>query len=108
MPCNHHLQLDKRKTPAGVQHVLVAVFLRDEETSMMRLFCSVLIVSSCLLARAIRAEDAAAPVLPLPDSANVLKMMHRAADYQLNLQATNGKKSNGWVRSAFYTGVMAL
>src|SRR4051812_5226156 len=48
------------------------------------------------------------PAPTMPAAPDVLKIMRRAADYQLDLQSASGKKSNGWVRSAFYTGVMAL
>jgi rhamnogalacturonyl hydrolase YesR len=45
--------------------------------------------------------------LSIPPRADVLRVMKKAADYQLDQQA-KGKFSNGWVRAAFYTGVMAL
>jgi unsaturated rhamnogalacturonyl hydrolase len=38
----------------------------------------------------------------------IVEVMRRAADYQLDLQAKDAKKEQGWIRAAFYTGVMAL
>ncbi|MGI8906953.1 MAG: glycoside hydrolase family 88/105 protein [Candidatus Sumerlaeaceae bacterium] len=45
-------------------------------------------------------------------SSSIVEAMRKACDYQLQQQAamritTGGKENNGWIRSAFYTGVMA-
>jgi rhamnogalacturonyl hydrolase YesR len=71
---------------------------------MMRWTPFVLVASTLVLTQAVSAQ---VPAPQAPNAVDVLKIMRRAADYQLDAQAA-GKKSNGWVRSAFYTGVMAL
>lgn len=60
------------------------------------------------------AASAAVPVMPAAASdpptltrQSILSIMRRTCDYQLALQATH-KENNGWVRSTFYAGVMAL
>ena len=64
-----------------------------------------LILLLCVTARA----HAQAPAVSAPDPlsrAGITAVMRRACDYQLTLQG--GTRDNGWIRSTFYTGVLAL
>jgi unsaturated rhamnogalacturonyl hydrolase len=74
--------------------------------SFSRLLTSILLVGC--IASASRAESASpAGRSPMPTRDEIVAVMKRAADYQLAEQA-KGKFSNGWIRAACYTGVMAL
>src|SRR5206468_5963965 len=57
--------------------------------------------SSSILAQ----SQSPSPGDPLSRDA-ILDVMRRACDYQLDQQAKT-KPDNGWIRGAFYTGVMA-
>jgi rhamnogalacturonyl hydrolase YesR len=75
---------------------------------MMRSIVVVLLTASVLLLNQSASAQTTRPAPTIPTTTDVLKIMRRAADYQLETQAAGGKKTNGWVRGAFYTGVMAL
>jgi rhamnogalacturonyl hydrolase YesR len=75
---------------------------------MIRCTFVVLIVIAGLVCAPFADAQTTRPAPTMPAASDVLKIMRRAAGYQLDLQAASEKKTNGWVRSAFYTGVMAL
>ena len=60
-----------------------------------------------LIALAFAASVRAATPTTLPSRDDVVAIMRKTCNYQLAKQATT-KPSNGWVRSTFYTGVLAL
>ena len=68
----------------------------------MRSFLTVSLVIACLTSVA---SSQSAATLPARD--DVLAVMRKTCDYQLEQQRTT-PFNNGWIRSAFYTGVMAL
>ncbi len=83
---------------------------------MSRFCCMVVLLPLALLAPQARAQAATtAPATPSVTTApapgftaeQVIDVMRRAADYQLVAQAKT-KPTTGWIRAAFYTGVMGI
>ena len=58
------------------------------------------LILAMLLVSSLNAQD-------LPPKADVISLMRKAADYQLQQQAKK-KYDSDWIRAAFYTGIMAL